>query len=47
MNDTRSWVIMILVALMTVALVAFARGLDHHRGDEIGALPRSVSTTAH
>ena len=32
MNDTRSWVIMILVALLIVALVAFARGPDHHRG---------------
>ena len=46
MNDTRSWVIGIVVALLIIALVAYARGPDHHRGDEIGALHRSVATTA-
>jgi hypothetical protein len=32
----------ILIALLVVGLIAFARGPDHHRGDEIGALRRSV-----
>jgi hypothetical protein len=36
MGDTPRWVIAVAVALLVVALVAFARGRDHHRGDEIG-----------
>ena len=46
MDDTRAWVILIVVGLLIIALVAFARGPDHHRGDEVGALRRSVSTAA-
>jgi hypothetical protein len=45
MSDTRKddsrivfleWVIIVLVVLLGIGLVAFARGPDHRRGDEIG-----------
>jgi hypothetical protein len=36
MSDTPRWVIVIVVALLVVGLIAFARGPDHHRGDETG-----------
>jgi hypothetical protein len=41
--DARTLVMTILVALLVVGLIAFARGPDHHRGDEIGAVPGSVT----
>ena len=34
------------VALLIILLVAFARGPDHRRGDEIGALRSLVLRTA-
>ncbi|MGH2827875.1 MAG: hypothetical protein ACRDKF_13005 [Actinomycetota bacterium] len=46
MDDTRAWVICIVVTLLIIGLVAFARGPDHRRGDEIGALRSPVLTTA-
>ena len=46
MDDTRAWVILIVIGLLIIALVAFARGPDHHRGDEVGALRNPVTTTA-
>ena len=36
MDDAPRWVIAVVVALLLVGLVAFARGRDHHRGDDIG-----------
>ena len=36
MSDTPRWVIVVLVTLVIVGLVAFARGRSHHRGDEVG-----------
>ena len=46
MNNIRSWIIGIVVALLIILLVGFARGPDHRRGDEIGALRSFVLTTA-
>ncbi len=46
MDNLRAWVICIIVTLLIIGLVAFARGPDHRRGDEIGALRNLVSTTA-
>ena len=46
MNNIRAWVIGIVVALLIILLVAFARGPDHRRGDEIGALRSLVLRTA-
>jgi hypothetical protein len=34
----RKWVVVVIVGLLVVGLVAFARGRDHHRGDQVGAL---------
>jgi hypothetical protein len=34
----RRWVGVVIVALLVVGLVAFARGRDHHRGQDVGAL---------
>ena len=36
MSDTPKWVIVVLVVLLAVGLIAFARGPIHHRGDETG-----------
>ena len=36
MDDAPRWVIAVVVALFSVGLVAFARGRDGHRGDDIG-----------
>lgn len=36
MSDTPRWVIVVVVVLLVVGLVAFSRGRQHHRGDEVG-----------
>jgi hypothetical protein len=33
----RFWLGVIVGALLVIALVAFARGREHHRGDDVGA----------
>jgi hypothetical protein len=39
MEDTRRWVLLVVLALVLVGLLAFARGSDHHRGpQQVGAL---------
>jgi hypothetical protein len=42
MDDTRRWVLVVVVALVVVGLLAFARGPDHHRGQQVGALGHTV-----
>lgn len=37
------WVVVLLVILLVAGLVVFARGRDHRRGDEVGALSRVTS----
>ena len=45
MGDTTRWVLMVVVALVVVGLLAFARGPDHHRGQQqVGALGHAVHT---
>jgi hypothetical protein len=45
MGDTRRWVLLIVLALLLVGLVAFARGPDHRRGpQQVGALGGDVPT---
>jgi cell division septation protein DedD len=34
----RRWVGVVIVALLVIGLVAFARGRVHHRGQDVGAL---------
>ena len=36
MSDGPRWVVVILVVLVLVGLLAFARGREHRRGDEPG-----------
>jgi hypothetical protein len=36
MADGPRWVVVVLVALLVIGLIAFARGPNHHRGDETG-----------
>jgi hypothetical protein len=37
MSDTAKWVIVIVVLVLIVGLVAFARGGEHRRGDDVGS----------
>jgi hypothetical protein len=38
MDDTRRWVLLVVLALVLVGLVAFARGPEHRRGpQQVGA----------
>jgi hypothetical protein len=38
MGDTRRWVLLVVLALVVVGLLAFARGPEHHRGpQQVGA----------
>ena len=36
MSDTPRWVIVVLILILAIGLIAFARGPAHHRGDETG-----------
>jgi hypothetical protein len=45
MGDTRRWVLLVVLALVLVGLLAFARGPDHQRGpQQVGALGDSAPT---
>ena len=32
------WIVVVLLALVLIGLLTYARGDEHHRGDETGAL---------
>ena len=36
------WIVVIVLVLVLVGLIAFARGREHRRGDEVGAFGSSV-----
>jgi hypothetical protein len=39
MDDTRRWVLLVVLILVLVGLLAFARGPDHQRGpQQVGAI---------
>jgi len=50
MNNTPRWVVVVLLLVLVVGLIAYARGHDHHRGpQEVGALgsgPQAASVTS-
>lgn len=46
MSDTFRWVIAIVALALILGLIAFARGGEHRRGDEVGALPAVAVTLA-
>jgi hypothetical protein len=35
-GDGPRWIVVVLIALLVIGLIAFARGPDHRRGDETG-----------
>jgi hypothetical protein len=45
MDDTRRWVLRVVLALVLIGLVAFARGPEHRRGpQQVGALGGGAPT---
>jgi hypothetical protein len=42
----RRWVVVVVALLVVVGLIAYARGRDHRRGDEVGALAPHITTVA-
>ena len=36
MSDAARWVVVLAAALLVIGLTAYARGPEHHRGDELG-----------
>jgi hypothetical protein len=43
MRDGARWLIVLVIALVLIGLIAYARGDEHHRGDDVGALRAAVS----
>jgi hypothetical protein len=39
------WIIVAVAVLVVVGMVAYARGPEHHRGDDVGALVIGVGTS--
>jgi hypothetical protein len=38
MRDAVRWLIVLALALVVIGLIGYARGHEHHRGDDVGAL---------
>ncbi len=38
MKDAVRWVVLVVAAVLIVGMLGWARGQDHHRGDEVGSL---------
>lgn len=36
MHDGVRWLIALAIALVLIGLIAYARGAEHYRGDEVG-----------
>jgi hypothetical protein len=45
MREGARWLIMLVIALVLIGLIAYARGDEHHRGDDVGALRSTVATS--
>ena len=39
MNDRARWVIVVVLVVVVIGLVAYARGPEHHRGTQVGERP--------
>ena len=46
MNDIWTWVLVLVAAVLVIGLLLYARGPDHHHGDDIGAWSSSISWPA-
>ncbi len=44
MSDSVRWVIIIVAVVLVLGLVAFARGGEHRRGDDVGSSARGGAT---
>ena len=44
LRDGIRWGVVLLLALVLIGLISYARGDEHHRGDDVGALPVLVIT---
>jgi hypothetical protein len=42
MREGARWLIVLVIALVVIGLIAYARGPKHHRGDDVGALRSAV-----
>jgi hypothetical protein len=42
MRDGIRWLVVLLIAFVVIGLVAYARGPEHRRGDDVGALRAAV-----
>jgi hypothetical protein len=45
MSASTRWVVAVLAAVAIISLLIWARGDDHHHGDEIGSLGASETLT--
>lgn len=43
MGDGFRWAVVLAAALVVIGLAAYARGPEHHRGDEVGSHGTKVS----
>ena len=43
MNDIRIWILVVLAAVLIIALLRYARGPEHHHGDDVGASGAPIS----
>jgi hypothetical protein len=43
MREGMRWLLAVAIVLAVVGLIAYARGPEHHHGDEVGALPSGVA----
>lgn len=46
MRDAIRWVLLVGLVLVVIGLIAYARGDEHRRGDEVGALASLVRAPA-
>jgi hypothetical protein len=46
MRDGIRWLIALALLAVLIGLIAYARGEEHHRGDEVGAFPSGVVIAA-
>jgi hypothetical protein len=37
------WLLALVVVVLVITLIGYARGEEHHRGDDVGALPAGVA----
>ena len=38
MRHAARWLLLLAIALVVIGMITYARGPDHHRGDDVGAL---------